>query len=116
MSRGSCLKSWDKLKIGPAKTCPCSRHAAMIANDLRSRRKDGFGMVLREAGYEVDHMAESIEAAIVSLWQARQHLDWVDGKWVPSERHRSLALLRHEAGERGGALAEMADWLEKGNG
>jgi hypothetical protein len=89
---GSNLKSWPKGKA--AKTCPMSRHAAMIANDLRSKAKGGYGKLLRDAGYEVDHMAATLEATVVSLWQAREFMEWEpspptkrhqygSGKWVP---------------------------------
>lgn len=87
------LKSWPK-EHGAAKTCPMSRYAAMIANELRSRSKGGFGMLLREAGHNVDHMADTIEATVVDLWKARRFLEWeelpttnrypmANGHWVP---------------------------------
>lgn len=89
---GSALKSWPKGES--AKTCPMSRHAAMIANGLRSKSAGGFGKLLRDAGYEVDHMADTLEATVVSLWEARRFMEWqvlpptkryplANGRWVP---------------------------------
>ena len=85
------LKSWPKDET--AKTCPISRHAAMIANALRHKGKGGYGRVLRDAGYDVEHMAGSIEATVVALWEARRFLEWQElpptkrykynGHWVP---------------------------------
>lgn len=71
-----------------------SRHAAMIANDLRSKGKGGYGRILRDAGYEVDHMADTLEATVVALWSARRFMEWqelpptkryplANGHWVP---------------------------------
>lgn len=99
MSNGSRLKSYNEKKHGYAKTCPCSRHAAMIANDLQSKK--GIAKVLRDAGYDPQHMGESIEAAIASLWEARQYLEWeklpatkkfkYNGHWVPIAPPESLS-------------------------
>jgi hypothetical protein len=86
-------KGWNKAREW-AKTCPVSRHAAMIADGLRDRRKGGYGKVLHDAGYDPDHMASSIEATVMSLWEARRYLMWenlpptkrykYNGHWVPS--------------------------------
>ena len=76
-----------------AKTCPASRHTAMIAESLRDK-KSPVHKLLAEAGYEPEHWAGSIESTVVSLWDARQHLRWEElpptkrypmcnGHWVP---------------------------------
>ena len=82
---GSNLKGWSNKKWGYAKTCPASRHAAMIANSLRHKSKDGYGKMLRDAGFEPDHMADSIESAVISLWKARRFLEWDSEArdWLP---------------------------------
>ena len=81
----------DQARNNGAKTCPASRHAHMIVDALRSKR--GYGKLLRNAGYEPDHMANSIEGVILSLWEARQFLEWEvlpakagqlsNGRWDP---------------------------------
>jgi len=79
------MKSWNEKKWGLAKTCPMSRHAVMIANDMRSNRRGCLGRALREAGYDADHMADSIEGVVIGLWRARCFLEW-DAKvndWLP---------------------------------
>lgn len=81
----------DKMREKGVKTCPASRHAHMIVDGLRS--KGGYGKLLRDAGYDPNHMAESIESVVMSLWDARQYLEWealpptkgrpYNGRWVP---------------------------------
>ena len=81
----------DAMRYKGAKTCPASRHAHMIVDSLRS--KDGVGKLLADAGYEPDHMADSLESVIASLWEARTYLEWEplppkgkilhNGHWVP---------------------------------
>ena len=85
----------DRMLKKGVKTCPASRHAHDIVEAMRS--KDGMGRLLNDAGFDPDSMADSIEAVIVSLWTARQHLEWrplpkkvsqkgeitFSGRWVP---------------------------------
>lgn len=81
----------DRMRNKGVKTCPASRHAHMIVDALRS--KNGMGKLLADAGYEPDHMADSLESVIASLWAAREHLEWealpvkgkflYNGHWVP---------------------------------
>lgn len=52
----------------PANTCPNSRHAARIA---ASMVEEPLRALLAAAGHDPEHMAESIEGAVQSLWQAR---------------------------------------------
>jgi hypothetical protein len=59
----------DKVREGGAKTCPASRHAQMIVDDLRS--KTGLGHVLHGAGYDPEHLASSLEDVVLALWDAR---------------------------------------------
>lgn len=65
----------------PDGTCPCSRHAAMMAEQLA---KNGKYHLLEE---EPRHCATSIAVTVESLWEARAKLaelgfDWIGGKWV----------------------------------
>lgn len=66
------------------KTCPASRHAMMIAEDLQNKRHP-LHKLLSEAGYEPEHMGESIQCAVDSLWHARQWMKWE--RFSPSRRH-----------------------------
>lgn len=69
---------WRKLPDGThPQTCPASRHAAMICDELRDA-KSPVRQLLIDAGYEPDHWAGSIESAVQSLWEARQYLKWED--------------------------------------
>ena len=84
-------RTLDKMRDKGVKTCPASRHAQLIVDAMRS--KDGIGKLLRDAGYEPDHMADSLESVIISLWEARRYLEWKPlpakgkilhrGHWVP---------------------------------
>ncbi len=87
-------KHWNNpdKAFSPWKTCPISRHTAMIADGLR-HRKSPLRITLVEAGFDPDHMASSIEACVMSLWHARQWMEWQElpptkryrfnGHWVP---------------------------------
>lgn len=76
----------------PAKTCGMTRHADMIAKDMR-RKRTGLGKACLDAGYDPDHMAGSIAGTVQGLWEARQWLKWEElppppgklawGRWVP---------------------------------
>jgi hypothetical protein len=59
----------NKARDGGVKTCPASRHAHMIVDDLRS--KTGLSKVLHGAGYDPDNMASSLEDVVLALWDAR---------------------------------------------
>lgn len=56
----------DRLRDNGVKTCPAPRHALVIVDALIS--KNGMGKLLEDAAYEADHMAESLESLIASLW------------------------------------------------
>lgn len=81
----------------PLRTCPSTRHAAMIADELRDK-KSALRKLLTENGYEPEHMASSIEAVVMGLWHARQWMKWEElpptkryrynGHWVPTKRRR----------------------------
>lgn len=78
--------------IKPLKTCPVSRHTAMIADELRDP-KSPIRKLMIEAGYEPDHWASSLEVTVMTLWEARRYLEWerlpptkqyrYNGHWVP---------------------------------
>ena len=85
---------WRKLPDGGhPKTCPATRHAAMICDSFRDARSP-IRKLLIDAGYEPDHWAGSIECVVQSLWEARQFLEWetlpptkrykFNGHWVPA--------------------------------
>jgi len=78
-------KGWDKDRGFPHRTCPASRHTAMIADSLRDP-KSPMRRLLIDAGYEPDHMASSIESTCMSVWSARRYLKWDQktGEWVPN--------------------------------
>lgn len=79
-------KGFGKLPGGEhIKTCPASRHAAMICDWLRDPKWEGRKALI-EAGYEPDHWASSIEVVIQSLWEARRYLEWQ--KLPPTKRYR----------------------------
>lgn len=73
---------WGRLyrKHWPHNTDPCSRHAKMVCAMLRDP-KHTVRRMLMDSGWEPDHWASSIEATIQNLWEAREHLEYVDGKW-----------------------------------
>lgn len=58
-------------------TCPVSRHTRMLADELRDP-KSPFGKLMREAGYEPDHWASSLEWTVKSLWEARERIKKLD--------------------------------------
>ena len=84
-------KKLNAMRDKGVKTCPASRHAHLIVDNMRS--KNGMGKILRDSGYDPDHMADSLESVISSLWEARQYLEWKplpakgkmlsNGHWVP---------------------------------
>lgn len=53
------LRRMDAARIGPHVTCPASRHAAMIAEDMAA------------GDHEQHHRADSIASTVASLWEAR---------------------------------------------
>ena len=101
-------------------TCPASRHAAMIADDLRNKRRPLHKLL---AGHEPAHMGESIQSAVDSLWHARQFLKWeslpptkkykVNGHWVLDMDHPLIATALADARERAveDERARIVAWL-----
>ena len=63
---------WNRLyaRYFPHATDPCSRHVKVIAESLR-RIHSPLRRMLIDAGYEPDHMAESMEKTVQALWKAR---------------------------------------------
>lgn len=78
-------KGWCKDRGFPHRTCPSSRHTAMIADSLRDF-KSPIRRLLIDAGYEPDHMASSIEVTCMSVWKHRRFLEWNNdaGDWLPT--------------------------------
>jgi hypothetical protein len=87
--------NWRRLPDGGyPKTCPASRHAAMVCDSFRDARSP-VRKLLIDAGYDPDHWAGSIESAVQSLWEARRFLKWealpptkrykFNGHWVPAQ-------------------------------
>jgi hypothetical protein len=70
----------------PSRTCPASRHAALIADSLRDFHSP-LRRLLIDAGYEPDHMASSIESTCLSVWRHRRFLRWDRdlSEWLPQE-------------------------------
>lgn len=64
---------WDRLyaRHFPVDTDGYSRHVRLIATDLRSKRSP-LRKLLADAGYEPDHLAESMEQTVVMLWRTRE--------------------------------------------
>lgn len=67
---------WDRLynRHCPHRTDPVSRHVALIAQSLRDVRSP-MRRLLDGAGYEPDHMAESLEITVKCLWEAREDIE-----------------------------------------
>jgi len=63
---------WSRLysKFFPEFTDGCSRHVKVISESLRDVRSPIRRMLI-DAGYEPDHMAESMEVTVRMLWEAR---------------------------------------------
>lgn len=59
------LRRMHAARIGPHVTCPASRHAAMIAEDM---------MTLDETPIDTEHAGASIAATVAALWEARAEL------------------------------------------
>jgi len=84
-------KELDKARKS-AKTCPGSRHAYMIVDELLDPTSK-LNKLLKGAGYEPEHMAGSIASVVKSVWHGRQWLKWeklpptkrfqYNGHWVP---------------------------------
>lgn len=78
------VKRMNAVRNFPDGTCPCSRHAAMMAEQLA---KKGQYFLLVE---EPRHCATSIAVTVQALWEARTKLaelgfDWIGGKWVADD-------------------------------
>lgn len=78
--------NWSRLyaKFFPDHTCPASRHAKVISENMRKGP-------MRDAlnGWDQDNMAEALEVTVQNLWEARKQLAEagyerveVRGKWV----------------------------------
>lgn len=67
----------------PERTCPMTRHAKLIADQILRDRNSPVRRWLIDNGYEPDHWATAIEGTVIGLWEARQHLEYKDGAWVP---------------------------------
>lgn len=81
------MKGWAKRDGAfPERTCPASRHTAMIADSLRDKQSP-LRKLLLDAGYEPDHMAQSIESTCMSVWQHRRYLQWDSEAraWLPKD-------------------------------
>jgi hypothetical protein len=67
---------WDRLygRHFPMHTDPYSRHARIVCDNLR-RIRSPIRKILIDAGYEVDHWANSLEVTIVQLWEARAEIE-----------------------------------------
>lgn len=63
---------WGRLyaKYFPEHTDPSSRHVKVIAEMLRGTTSP-LRKLLHDAGYEPDHMARSMEATVIMLWETR---------------------------------------------
>lgn len=68
------LKRVDDARDFPTHTCPASRHVHIMADNLV--RKGGYCMLTEEPV----HCAESILAALASLWEGRKELADVTAK------------------------------------
>lgn len=76
------VKRMNAARNFPDGTCPCSRHAAMMAEQLAKKGK-----------YFPRDYAISIAVTVEALWQARAKLaelgfDWVGGEWVEAQRSK----------------------------
>lgn len=86
------LKRMGKACVFGVNTCGASRHAAMIAEHLFDPKCE-LTQAIEAAGFEADHMGESIASVVTSLWEARRFLKWeslpatkkhpYNGHWVP---------------------------------
>ena len=67
---------WGRLydRHFPDRTDPTSRHVKVISEDLRDLHSP-LRKVVAEAGYEPDHMANSMELTVKMLWEAREKLE-----------------------------------------
>lgn len=79
--------NWSKLYAEhcPERTCPSSRHAKIICEDILRSPSSPVRRMLIDAGYEPDHWASSIEVTVRMLWEARRFLEWDNekGEWIP---------------------------------
>ena len=94
MARSNAIRRMDRHRNFPEGTCPWSRHAAFIAENLIK----GNANVIDPDEYP--QAGESIACAIGSLWQARNKLmrlgfRYKNGRWVkvkgqPNDRQNTV--------------------------